>query len=134
MIVVDASAIVELIQGADAERDRIVRMLAQDDHWVVPEHFTVETAHALRGRILIGRSDPDRFLAAIARLEDLALDVWPTRPLLARIAELADNATAYDAAYLALAEELHAPLVTADAKFARVPGTRCTVLGPEQTL
>ena len=42
-------------------------------------------------------------------------------PLLERIFELRDNATAYDAAYLALAEELDAPLLTRDDALRAVP-------------
>ena len=55
----------------------------------------------------------------------------PVRRLLARIRALAANATAYDAAHLALAEQLDAPLVTLDGKLARVPGSsaRVDVLG-----
>lgn len=47
--------------------------------------------------------------------------------LLPRVRELSENATAYDACYLALAEELKAPLVTCDAKLARVPGCKARV-------
>ena len=41
--------------------------------------------------------------------------------------ELRANATVYDAVYVALAELLDAPLVTADGKLARAPGIRCDV-------
>jgi len=41
--------------------------------------------------------------------------------------ELRDNVTVYDAAYVALAELLDAPLVTADGKLAKAPGIRCDV-------
>lgn len=48
-------------------------------------------------------------------------------PLLARIWELRDNLTAYDAAYVALAEALDALLLTADGPLERAPGVRCEV-------
>lgn len=48
-------------------------------------------------------------------------------PLIPRIWELRDNLTAYDAAYVALAEALRCPLVTSDARLAFVPGIRCEV-------
>lgn len=41
--------------------------------------------------------------------------------------ELGSNLTAYDAAYVALAEALAAPLVTCDARLARAPGIRASV-------
>ena len=44
-----------------------------------------------------------------------------------RIWELADNLTAYDAAYVALAEAIDCPLVTADARLSRAAGLRCAV-------
>jgi predicted nucleic acid-binding protein len=51
----------------------------------------------------------------------------PHLPLLARAWELRDNATVYDGAYLALAELLRAPLLTADRRLQAVPGAQCTV-------
>jgi predicted nucleic acid-binding protein len=42
---------------------------------------------------------------------------------MSRIWELRDNHTPYDAAYVALAEALEAPLLTADRRLARAPGT-----------
>ena len=47
--------------------------------------------------------------------------------LLSRIWELRRNVTAYDAAYIALAEALAAPLVTTDAKLARASGIRAEI-------
>jgi predicted nucleic acid-binding protein len=48
-------------------------------------------------------------------------------PLAGRVWELRGNVTAYDATYVALAEVLACPLVTADARLARAPGLRCVV-------
>lgn len=50
----------------------------------------------------------------------------PLAPLLSRIWELRDNLTAYDAAYVTLAERIGGPLVTCDGKLAGAPGLRCT--------
>jgi predicted nucleic acid-binding protein len=51
----------------------------------------------------------------------------PHTPLLDRIWELRDNMWPYDAAFVALAEALGAPLVTVDSKFEGVPGLRCEI-------
>lgn len=49
-------------------------------------------------------------------------------PLIPRIWELRDNLTPYDASYVALAEALGCPLVTADARLAAAPGVRCEIV------
>ncbi len=129
-IVVDASAVTELVVVSDpTRRASVVEAIGDDAHWMAPEHLLVEVVSALRGRWLGGhlsKSDFEKAVATVARFE---FDIWPTPPLLPRIVELAANASAYDAAYLALAEELGCPLVTADGKLASVPGIRCRVVG-----
>ena len=63
------------------------------------------------------------------------IDVWqrlgiervPASGLLGRVWELRENLSAYDAAYVALAEALESPLVTADGRLARAPGPQCTI-------
>ena len=57
----------------------------------------------------------------------LALDRYPALPLLPRAFELRANVTAYDAMYVALAEALDCPLVTADARLAAASGPRCKI-------
>ena len=49
----------------------------------------------------------------------------PLAPLLQRIWELRDNVTAYDAAYVALAERLNASVLTCDARLVATTGPRC---------
>jgi predicted nucleic acid-binding protein len=83
----------------------------------------------VRGAWLGKQIDDEQFDRLTDRIAAQDLDVWPTAPLLPRIRQLAANATARDAAYLALAEEIGSPLVTADAKFSRVPGIQCRVIG-----
>lgn len=129
MIVLDASAYVDVILRRAS--DSIYEALGSGGHWLVPEHFRLEVASAVRAEWLRGRVDGHGFADAVAQVAAQDLDVWPTVPLLPRIHELAPNATVYDAAYLALAEELGCPLVTADAKFSRVPGIRCRVVGTD---
>ena len=127
MIVIDASAMVEIL--AEKERAVALRTLAESDvEWLVPEHFVLEVVSALRRLWLAGHLERPTFEAAVSRMEALPLDVWPSKPLLPRIVELAANATPYDAAYVALAERLDAPLLTADDKLARMPGVQCRFL------
>lgn len=130
MIVVDASVLVALVSGSPDEVDRAARALELDRHWVVSEHTVIECVSAMRSMTLRGEMTRDRLADNVQQLVDLDLDVWPTVPLLRRIVTLVDNVTAYDAAYLALAEELSIPLVTLDRRLASVPGIRCVVRVP----
>ena len=130
MIVVDASAFVEWMTDANYRSGAVAARLSADAHWAVPEHFLVEVANAIRGHWLGRRLDDDQFTELFDRLASYEFDVWPTRPLLPRIRQLAHNATTYDAAYLALAEELRVALVTTDAILAAAPGVHCQIVQP----
>lgn len=127
MLVVDASAFVELLIGASGAA-ALRGYAAQDSHWVVPEHFTIEVVNALRGLWLRKEITVAAFEGGVNRLATAQLQTWPVRLLLPRIVELAPNASAYDAAYIALAEALGVPLLTGDARLTRVPQTCCSFL------
>lgn len=127
MIIVDASTMAEFLDPGSAVRDAVVGELRADSGWMIPEHGRLETASALRGLLLGGRLTRESFDRAMSSLATAELTACPTAPLLSRIAELAANTTVYDAAYIALAEALSAPIVTTDVKLSRVPGLRCEV-------
>ncbi len=127
MIVIDASVMVNVLaddgDGGALARDHIAR--TGDLH--SPELLDVETVSALRKRCLVGDLTDDRFALALDDLEALELARFPALPLMRRACELRANITAYDAAYVALAEVLRCPLLTADARLARAPGLKCEV-------
>ncbi|MEO8263154.1 MAG: type II toxin-antitoxin system VapC family toxin [Pseudolysinimonas sp.] len=126
MIVLDASAWIDIARARASQA--LSDLVVSDPHWVVPEHFALEVLSALRGAHLGGDLDQLGFARAVRDLADSPLDVWPTTPLIPRIVQLTHDATTYDASYVALAEGLGCRLITADAKFARIPGIRCPVL------
>lgn len=127
MIVIDASVLVNVLadDGSDGAlaRDHVVR--SGDLH--APELVDVETVSALRKRWLVGDITDERFALALDDLEALELTRVPALPLMRRAYELRANVTAHDAAYVALAEVLRCPLLTADARLARAPGLECEV-------
>ena len=127
MIVLDASAAVEWLlvrSGAAAVTDRL-----RDPDVAVhaPSHLGVEVAAALRGLVLGRRASAERAALALGDLVAADVVLHDPTPLLPRVWELRENLTAYDATYVALAEVLQAPLVTADARIARAPGLRTTI-------
>ena len=79
------------------------------------------------GRTRLARARGDQAAAALDDLLSLPLVVYPTAPLLARAWELRHNLTVYDGCYVALAEALEAPLVTADRRLFDAPGPRCEI-------
>ena len=127
MIVVDASAAVELLARSPTGRRVAERVSGADETLHAPHLIDIEVTHALR-RLALTRTITARTATArLAALATLAMERYPHTDLLGRIWELRENATAYDAAYLALAEALEAPLLTCDRALAAVPGTRAVV-------
>jgi len=70
---------------------------------------------------------PRRADLALSTFAGIRLSRYPHERMLPRIWELRKDLTAYDAAYVALAEALHAPLLTCDRSLAGIPGARAAV-------
>ena len=127
MIVLDASVVANLV-GDDGQAGRTARARASHEtYWAAPDLVDVETVAVLRKRWRGGDLTARRFKAAVDDLLALPMARFPTGPLMGRAYELRANVTPYDAAYVALAETLGYPLVTADARLSRAPGLRCQI-------
>lgn len=92
-----------------------------------PHLFDVEMLHVLRRYVHHGTLSRNRGDEVLEDLSDIDVSLYPHAPLAGRIWELRENLTAYDAAYVALAEALEAPLITTDGCLARASGHRATV-------
>ena len=122
MIVVDASAILEILLNMPAAPRVAKRLFAARQTLHVPHLLDLEVAHVLRRYWLAGDLSPDKGLEALHNLADFPLTRYPHDLFLPRIWELRQNFTAYDAAYLALAETLRAPFITLDKALASSSG------------
>jgi predicted nucleic acid-binding protein len=122
VIVLDASAALSGLLNAGPARASLA-----DDQLHTPHLVDIEVASGLRRHVLSGRIAADDGWAALHTWRRLGLTRYPAHGLLARIWELRDNLSAYDAAYVALAESLDCSLLTADARISRAPGIRCSV-------
>ena len=122
MIAVDASAILEVLLRTERGARIEDRLLSRGDSLHAPHLLDVEVAQVLRRYAAAGYVRSERGLQALTDLGDFPIHRYPHDVLLPRIWELRHNVTAYDAAYLALAEALPAPLVTCDGKLASAPG------------
>lgn len=127
MIVVDASIVVEVVLRSDKGMALEERLLDGDDPLHAPHVLDLEVANALRQCVGRGEIDERRGREALADLADIPIKRHPHRPLLERVWQLRHNLTAYDAAYLALAETLGASLATRDKALASVAGHRARV-------
>ena len=122
MIVVDASAaVLGLLNDGDA------RAYLADEPFACPHLADSEIVHALRGQVRRGDVDAADAEQAIAVWARLGMWRVPVVGMLDRIWELRENLSACDATYVAVAEALDAPLLTADAGLARAPGVTCPV-------
>jgi predicted nucleic acid-binding protein len=116
MIVFDASLVVELLTNGSLA-DAIRRDLySRDDSFIAPHLLDIEVMSALRGLAAGDRIHAERVGKMLEELAALPAQRFSHLPLTARIWELRHNFTAYDAAYIALAEETGATLYTCDAK------------------
>lgn len=125
MLVVDTSAIVGRLV-ADPQPEALAERLAgQPLH--APHLIDVEFLHVMRRMVARGQLAPARADLFRADFSGLRITRHPHTLLLDRMWELRDDLTAYDAAFVALAEVLDAPLVTTDARLAASPAHRATI-------
>lgn len=127
MIVVDASVAVDLLlRGPDADR-LASRLLDHGEPLHAPHLLDVEVAQVFRRFALRGVLEPARGREALRLLARLPLTRHDHAQLLPRIWALRANLTAYDAAYVVLAELLGATLVTRDRRLGAALGHRAVI-------
>lgn len=129
MIVLDASAALDLLLHDEASFDWLDRRLGSEEDLAAPHLIDSEVAHVLRRLVLAGRLEAGRAREALHDLDALPLERHPARPLLSRIWELRDTLGGYDATYVALAEALDASLVTSERRLLGLPpaASRATI-------
>jgi predicted nucleic acid-binding protein len=122
LTVVDASALLEVLLRTERGARIEARLLVAGESLHAPHLLDVEVAQVLRRYEAAGRLSAERGAQALADLADFPLLRYPHDWLLPRMWELRENLTAYDAAYVALAEVLLVPLVSCDARLASASG------------
>ncbi len=127
MIVLDASAVLEVVLATPAAPAILNRLVAVGETLHAPHLIDLEVLQVLRRYCATGEVSPVRAAEALADYLDFPMVRYPHDVLAVRIWELRENLTAYDAAYVALAEALSAPLVTRDRKLATAPGHRALI-------
>lgn len=121
MIVVDSAAVVDSLTAVTGTEDLRAALVEEDLH--APTLLDYEVVSALRGLTLGGQLTTHRAHDALTDFDALQIQRWPSGAgLRLRAFALRNNLTAYDAAYVALAEALGCPLVTRDARLARSSG------------
>lgn len=127
MIVIDASALLEMLLRTDRADRLMERALAASERLHAPHLLEIEVAQALRRLVQRDEITNVRAEQALDDFAHLVIERHAHPSLLPRIWQLRDALSAYDGAYVALAEALPAPLLTCDAKLARAHGHRATI-------
>jgi predicted nucleic acid-binding protein len=128
VIVLDSSAVVELLIGPRASADRVAeRVRDAAPALAAPHLLDAEVGQVLRRFVLRGALTADRAREALDDLLDLPVARYGHEALLDRALELRANVSFYDALFLALAEALDATLLTGDRALEQIPGVRAAV-------
>jgi len=127
VIVVDASAILEPLLQSPAAAAIEERLFQERLPLHAPHLIDLEATQVLRRYAATGQIEAARCRQAIDALRDFSLRRYPHDALLGRVWELRHNLTAYDAAYVALAEALGATLLTRDRRLAAASGHRARI-------
>lgn len=124
MLVVDASVVVAALHGPSAEGAWAEAEVSVGGLHA-PDVLPYEVTSVLRRMVLAGKTSEARARAALEDYRALPVVLVPFEGLAERVWELRHNVAVYDAAYVALAEQLGAPLATLDEKLAQATGPRC---------
>jgi len=127
MIVVDASALLEVLLRTPTAQAVEGRLFDPEETLHAPHLLDVEVAQVIRRYAVSGEIDGERGGTALEDLAVFPLRRYPHDLLLPRVWELRNNLTAHDAVYVALAEALEAPLLTRDRRLAAAAGHRATI-------
>ncbi len=127
MIVVDSSAVLEVLLRTEAAAHMEERIFSSGETLHAPHLLDVEVAQVLRRYSLSGELSPERGLETVVDLADLPITRYPHDVFIPRIWELRHNLTAYEGVYVALAEILSAPLLTRDARLSSASGHKATI-------
>jgi len=134
LVVVDASAMVVLLVDGGADGEWVADRL-RGTRLAAPQLMPFEVTNVLRRQVIRRALTEPQGRVAREAFGLLPVELWACALLADRMWELRDNASAYDASYLALAERVGAPLITGDRRLATVPGIQCpVVLVPETPL
>jgi predicted nucleic acid-binding protein len=118
VIVVDCAAVVDALTAVDGTDD--LRSFLAQEELNAPALLDFEVVSALRGLTLGGHLSAARAEDALTDFDDLAIRRWPSGDGLRRRSfQLRENLSAYDAAYVALAEALNCLLLTRDTRLER---------------
>ena len=121
MIVVDSAAVVDALSAVAGSEELRAYLAGEELH--SPTLVDYEVVSAVRGLTLGGHLSAERAADLLTDFDDLRIERWPAaNPLRRRAFQLRHNLSAYDAAYVALAEALECPLVTRDTRLARSRG------------
>jgi predicted nucleic acid-binding protein len=126
-VVLDASAAVALLVDDGPIGQWVVDRVARESLFA-PDLMPFEAANVLRRQVLAGVMDATAATLAHADLLALPVDLYPYAGLADRTWQMRQNLSCYDASYVSLAELFDVTLITLDARLARAPGTRCTIL------
>ena len=122
MMVVDASAALTALLNAGSAREAL-----GSEQLHVPHLIDPEIANGLRRLVVSGEVETGAGWAVLSTWRRLGMVRYPVVGMLGRIWELRDNLSAYDASYVALAEQLGCALLTADRRLSRAPGIGCPI-------
>ena len=127
MIVLDASAVISLLVEPAAESKLIRDRMAEAGEACAPHLLDIEVTSAFRRLVRQGAIAAARTHRALQTFLDLPIVRFPHSPLVSRIWELRDRLSAYDAAYVSLAERLEATLLTRDRRLLASGGHRAQI-------
>jgi predicted nucleic acid-binding protein len=127
LIVIDASAVLELLLGTDRADQIASRAFAAEEQLHAPHLLDVEITQALRRLVKLKEVTEPRARQALDDFSAMFILRYAHGEFLQRIWQLRNSVTAYDGVYVALSEALDAPLLTCDAKLGRSHGHRANI-------